>query len=133
MCRIFNLLDIPALLACESVCKAWKFYLQGPDERRYWRKFCDRYYWCPKVGWENYLARPARGEKSYTVKEFYKETSKTACSGCHRPTAAYSALFGELICLGCRYRLDKYFYYSATDICSLQLSVSSIITFFYLI
>lgn len=127
--RIFEYLDTFSLVQCERVCKGWNDLLTGPDQHRIWKKFCDRYFWCPKGGWDHYINRSPRKNKFFTAKTFYKDQISKTCKGCHRPTTGFSSLFNELVCLGCRYSLDKYFYYSKTEVNALHLDVSIFTSF----
>lgn len=113
------------------MCKGWYDLLCGPDQHRIWKKFCDEYYWCPKGGWDNYLKRsPRKSSQPFTSKSFYKDQVSKTCKGCHRPTSGYLQLFDELVCLACRYSLDKYFYYSKTEVNALQLNVCLFVCLF---
>jgi len=124
--EIFEYLEPHQLVKCELICKGWNDILHGPDGNKFWKRYCERFFWLPKGGWDLYLEKKSRGGVPHTVKGFYQSMLACTCRGCGRRTGAVLKLFNELVCLGCRFRLDKYYYYTATELIALQLTKEDI-------
>jgi hypothetical protein len=124
--EIWEYMDPASLVKCELVCQAWRQILGPVDGDRFWKPFCDKFFWCPKGGWNSYLELNPRSGLKRTAKDYYREMIECTCCGCGRRTTAFYGLFDELVCLGCRFRVDKYYYYSATEVSALHLTVRGV-------